>query len=35
MTPAVAVGILFLFLLNGQQGLINGMLGLVGIQGPA
>ena len=35
MTPAVAVGILFLFLLNGQRGLINGMLGLVGIQGPA
>jgi multiple sugar transport system permease protein len=34
MTPAVAVGILFLFLLNGQRGLINGMLGLVGIQGP-
>jgi multiple sugar transport system permease protein len=34
MTPAVAVGILFLFLLNGQKGLINGALGLVGIQGP-
>jgi multiple sugar transport system permease protein len=34
MTPAVAVGILFLFLLNGQQGLINGMLALVGIEGP-
>jgi multiple sugar transport system permease protein len=30
----VAVGILFLFLLNGQQGLINGMLALVGIEGP-
>jgi multiple sugar transport system permease protein len=35
MTPAVAVGILFLFLLNGERGLINGMLALVGIQGPA
>ncbi len=37
MTPAVAVGILFLFLflLNGQRGLINGMLGLVGVNGPA
>jgi multiple sugar transport system permease protein len=35
MTPAVAVGILFLFLLNGQRGLINGMLGLVGVDGPA
>jgi multiple sugar transport system permease protein len=35
MTPAVAVGILFLFLLNGQNGLINGMLGLVGVDGPA
>jgi multiple sugar transport system permease protein len=35
MTPAVAVGILFLFLLNGQRGLINGMLGLAGIEGPA
>jgi multiple sugar transport system permease protein len=34
MTPAVAVGILFLFLLNGQNGLVNGVLGLVGIQGP-
>jgi multiple sugar transport system permease protein len=35
MTPAVAVGILVLFLLNGQRGLINGVLGLVGIDGPA
>ena len=34
MTPAVAVEILFQFLLNGQQGLINGMLALVGIEGP-
>ena len=34
MTPAVAVGILFLFLLNGQTGLINAMLALVGVQGP-
>jgi multiple sugar transport system permease protein len=35
MTPAVAVGILFLFLLNGERGLVNGALGLVGIDGPA
>jgi multiple sugar transport system permease protein len=34
MTPAVAVGILFLFLLNGQKGIVNGLLGLVGIEGP-
>jgi multiple sugar transport system permease protein len=37
MTPAVAVGIPFpfLFLLNRQRGLINGMLGLAGVDGPA
>ncbi|HEX7745263.1 MAG TPA: sugar ABC transporter permease [Micromonosporaceae bacterium] len=35
MTPAVAVGILFLLLLNTQHGLINRALGLVGIPGPS
>ncbi len=35
MTPPVAVGVLLLLLFNGQSGLINGMLGLVGINGPA
>jgi multiple sugar transport system permease protein len=35
MTPAVAVGILFLLLLNTQDGLINGALGLIGIEGPS
>ncbi|HEY0700736.1 MAG TPA: sugar ABC transporter permease [Micromonospora sp.] len=35
MTPAVAVGILFLLLLNTQEGLINRILGLVGIEGPS
>jgi multiple sugar transport system permease protein len=35
MTPAVAVGILFLLLLNTQDGLINRALGLVGIGGPS
>ncbi|MGC4875129.1 carbohydrate ABC transporter permease [Micromonospora sp. DT43] len=35
MTPAVAVGILFLLLLNTQDGLINRVLGLVGIDGPS
>ncbi|HET8658669.1 MAG TPA: sugar ABC transporter permease [Micromonosporaceae bacterium] len=34
MTPAVAVGILFLLLLNAQDGLINRALGLVGVDGP-
>jgi multiple sugar transport system permease protein len=34
MTPAVAVGILFLMLLNGQVGLVNRTLEAVGIQGP-
>ena len=34
MTPPVAIGALFLLLLNGQTGLINAALGLVGIQGP-
>ena len=35
MTPAVAVGILFLLLLNTQDGLINRALGLLGIAGPS
>jgi len=35
MTPPVAIGVLFLLLFNGQSGLINAMLGSVGINGPA
>lgn len=35
MTPPVAVGILFLLLFNGQNGVINGALGAVGIDGPS
>ncbi len=35
MTPPVAVGVLFLLLFNGQSGLINGTLGLFGIDGPS
>ena len=35
ITPAVAAGAMFLLLLNGQRGLINQVLGWVGIQGPA
>jgi multiple sugar transport system permease protein len=35
MTPPVAVGILLLLLFNGQSGLVNRMLGSVGIDGPA
>ena len=34
MTPPVAVGILLLLLFNGQSGLINTVLGMVGIDGP-
>jgi multiple sugar transport system permease protein len=34
VTPLVAVGALWLLLLNGQVGLINRALGLVGIDGP-
>lgn len=34
MTPAVAVGILFLLIFNGQDGLINSTLRIFGIQGP-
>lgn len=35
MTPTVAVGVLFLLLLNGQNGLVNAFLGIFGINGPA
>ncbi|RKR86490.1 carbohydrate ABC transporter membrane protein 1 (CUT1 family) [Micromonospora pisi] len=35
MTPAVAVGVLFLLLLNTQDGLVNRALGVVGIDGPS
>ncbi|MEV4619073.1 sugar ABC transporter permease [Asanoa sp. NPDC049573] len=35
MTPAVAVGILFLLLLNTQDGMINRFLGWFGIDGPS
>jgi multiple sugar transport system permease protein len=35
MTPPVAIGVLLLLLFNGQSGLINQMLGTVGIDGPA
>ena len=34
MTPPVAIGVLFLLLFNGQSGLLNAMLGTVGIDGP-
>ena len=35
LTPAVAVGTLFLLILNGQSGLLNGFIGLFGIRGPS
>ena len=35
VTPAVAVGALFLLLLSGQSGVVNSALGLVGISGPS
>jgi multiple sugar transport system permease protein len=35
MTPPVAVGILLLLLFNGQDGLVNTVLGWFGIEGPA
>lgn len=35
MTPPVAIGALFLLLLNGQTGLVNEGLALLGVQGPA
>ncbi|WP_350279288.1 sugar ABC transporter permease [Kribbella sp. HUAS MG21] len=34
MTPAVAAAAMFLLLLNGQQGLVNKVLGWIGINGP-
>jgi multiple sugar transport system permease protein len=34
VTPKVAIGVLFLMLFNGQVGLVNSALGLVGIDGP-
>jgi len=34
ITPAVAIGALWLYLLNGQVGLINQALGAIGIHGP-
>ena len=34
VTPKVAIGVLFLLLFNGQVGLVNSALGLVGIDGP-
>jgi multiple sugar transport system permease protein len=34
ITPAVATGILWLWLLNPQVGLVNRALGLVGVEGP-
>lgn len=34
MTPPVAIGAMFLLLLNGQTGLVNEALALVGIDGP-
>src|SRR5918997_658650 len=35
LSPAVAVGTLFLLILNGQSGLLNQTLGIVGINGPS
>lgn len=35
MTPAVAVGVLFLLLFNGQNGFINEILAAVGVDGPS
>ncbi|WP_418606286.1 carbohydrate ABC transporter permease [Georgenia sp. SUBG003] len=34
MTPPVAVGVLLLLVFNGQNGLINEVLGFFGIDGP-
>ncbi|MFC7531966.1 carbohydrate ABC transporter permease [Actinoplanes sp. GCM10030250] len=34
ITPKVAVGVLFLMLFNGQAGLVNQALGVLGINGP-
>lgn len=35
MTPPVAVGVLFLLLFNGSNGMVNTALGWIGIDGPA
>ncbi|RKN04542.1 sugar ABC transporter permease [Streptomyces radicis] len=35
MTPSVAVGILFLLLFNGNAGVVNKALGLIGVTGPS
>ena len=35
VAPAVAVGAMFLLLLNGQEGLVNQALGVFGIDGPS
>lgn len=35
MTPPVAVGVLFLLLFNGSNGIVNAALGMVGIDGPS
>lgn len=35
MTPSVAVGILFLLLFNGNQGLVNKALATIGVTGPS
>jgi multiple sugar transport system permease protein len=35
LTPGVAVGALFLLILNGQSGLLNQFIGLFGINGPS
>ena len=35
VTPAVAAGAMFLLLLNGQRGLVNEVLGWVGVDGPS
>lgn len=35
VTPAVAAGAMFLLLLNGQRGLLNEVLGWVGVDGPS
>src|SRR5438128_1368958 len=34
MTPAVAIGILYLLIFNGSYGVFNAGLGLIGIKGP-
>lgn len=35
MTPAVAIGVLFLLMFNGQEGVINQGLAAIGIDGPS